>query len=381
MMQIQKPTIMKRRIISISISIIVVIGAVILSSSMIRNKPEPQRNMAKEEILFVKTAAATSTEIHPQARYRGRVSSLANVNLSAEVSGKILAGDVPLKEGQSFKKGDLLVSIYKEDMQAALQSLRSSYLQLVSSALPDLKIDYPDEYKKWSAFFNAIDINSSMPALPELNSEKERVFVASKNILSQYYTIKQQEVNFSRYEIYAPFDGSYRSVSAEVGSVAGMNMQIASLIRTDVMEVIVPVLPEKLDWIRVGGQVSLQRNNGQEVNGQIIRVADFIDPTSRSVNVYVNVNNSRSSRLLEGEYVEARFTGVESTSGMLVPREAFIGSSKLYVIEDGQLAEKEVRIIDRQEDFYVIQGYEEGEILVVESLVDVKPGQSVAPIS
>ena len=381
MMQIKKPTIMKRRIISISISIIVVIGAVILSSSMIRNKPEPQRNMAKEEILFVKTAAATSTEIHPQARYRGRVSSLANVNLSAEVSGKILAGDVPLKEGQSFKEGDLLVSIYKEDMQAALQSLRSSYLQLVSSALPDLKIDYPDEYKKWSDFFNAIDINSSMPALPELNSEKERVFVASKNILSQYYTIKQQEVNFSRYEIYAPFDGSYRSVSAEVGSVAGMNMQIASLIRTDVMEVIVPVLPEKLDWIRVGGQVSLQRNNGQEVSGEIIRVADFIDPTSRSVNVYVNVNNSRSSRLLEGEYVEARFTGIESASGMLVPREAFIGSSKLYVIEDGQLAEKEVLIIDRQEDFYVIQGYEEGEILVVESLVDVKPGQSVAPIS
>jgi len=381
LMQIKKPTIMKRRIISISISIIVVIGAVILSSSMIRNKPEPQRNMAKEEILFVKTAAATSTEIHPQARYRGRVSSLANVNLSAEVSGKILAGDVPLKEGQSFKEGDLLVSIYKEDMQAALQSLRSSYLQLVSSALPDLKIDYPDEYKKWSDFFNAIDINSSMPALPELNSEKERVFVASKNILSQYYTIKQQEVNFSRYEIYAPFDGSYRSVSAEVGSVAGMNMQIASLIRTDVMEVIVPVLPEKLDWIRVGGQVSLQRNNGQEVSGEIIRVADFIDPTSRSVNVYVNVNNSRSSRLLEGEYVEARFTGIESASGMLVPREAFIGSSKLYVIEDGQLAEKEVLIIDRQEDFYVIQGYEEGEILVVESLVDVKPGQSVAPIS
>jgi hypothetical protein len=40
-----------------------------------------------------------------------------------------------------------------------------------------------------------------------------------------------------------------------------------------------------------------------------------------------------------------------------------------------------VLIIDRQEDFYVIQGYEEGEILVVESLVDVKPGRNVAPIS
>jgi len=372
---------MKRRIISISISLAVVIGAVLLSAFMIKNKPEPRRDMNKEEILFVKTQDAVSTEIHPVASYSGRVSSLENVNLTAEVSGRILATDVPLKEGQSFKKGDLLVRIYKDDMQAALQSLRSSYLQLVSSALPDLKIDYPHEYAKWTAFFNDIDINRSMPTLPTLNSEKEKVFVASKNILSQYYTIKQQEVNFSRYEIYAPFDGSYRSVSAEVGSVAGMNMKIASLIRTDVMEVIVPVLPEKLEWIREGSQVRLEKNNGQVVSGKIVRIADFIDPTSRSVNVYVSVSNKRGASLLEGAYVDATFTGAETVAGMLIPREAMISDKEVYVLEEGHLQGKEVEIIDRQEDYYVISGFEEGQVLVVESLVDVKPGQAAAPIS
>jgi len=306
---------MKRKIISISISLAVVIAAFVLSASMIKNKPEPKRDMNKEEVLYVKTEEAKSTEIYPEASYSGRVSSLENINLSAEVSGRILATNTPLKEGQSFKKGDLLVRIYKDDMQAALQSLRSSYLQLVSSALPDLKIDYPEEYPKWSAFFNDIDINRSMPELPAINSEKERVFVASKNILSQYYSIKQQEVNFSKYEIYAPFDGSYRSVNAEVGSVAGMNMQIASLIRTDVMEVIVPVLPEKLDWIREGGQVELEKNSGQVISGKVVRIADFIDPTSRSVNVYVSVSNKRGASLLEGEYVDATFTGAETVAG------------------------------------------------------------------
>lgn len=372
---------MKRKIISIGISLVIVVIAIMVSGFLIKNKPEPKRNVARQEVLFVKTQEAASTEIQPEAHYRGRVSSLQNVNLSAEVSGKILVGDVPLKEGQSFKKGELLVRIYKEDMQAALQSLRSSYLQLVSSALPDLKVDYPDEFAKWSAFFNSIDISRNMPALPEINSEKERVFVASKNILSQYYSIRQQEVTFSKYELYAPFDGSYKSVYAEVGSVAGMNMQIATLIRTDVMEVIVPVLPEELDWISEGGVVSLQKNNGQQVDGRIARIADFIDPSSRSVNVYVSVQNRRGASLLEGEFVEAAFTGSESFSGMLVPREAFIDDTKLYVIEEGHLTEKEVRVIDRQEDYYVIQGYEDGEILVVESLVDVKAGQSVAPIS
>jgi multidrug efflux pump subunit AcrA (membrane-fusion protein) len=372
---------MKRRIISIIISLAVVIGAVLLSAFMIRNKPEPRRDMNKEEVLFVKTQEAVSTEIHPQATYSGRVSSLAYVNLSAEVSGRILVTNVPLKEGQSFKKGDLLVRIYKDDMQAALQSLRSSFLQLVSSALPDLKIDYPDEYAKWTAFFNDIDINGTMPALPTINSEKERVFVASKNILTQYYSIRQQEVNFSRYEIYAPFNGSYRAVNSEVGSVAGMNMQIASLIRTDVMEVIVPVLPEELDWIKEGNIVKLEKNSGQVIQGKVVRIADFIDPTSRSVNVYVSVSNKLGASLLEGEFVEASFTGAKSMAGMLIPREAMISDKEVYVLEEGQLFKKEVQIIDRQEDYYVISGFEEGQILVVESLVDVKPGMSVAPIS
>lgn len=372
---------MKRKIISISISLAVVIGAVLLSAFMIKNKPEPRRDVNKEEVLFVKTQEAVSTEIHPEASYSGRVSSFGNINLSAEVSGRILATNVPLKEGQSFKKGDLLVRIYKDDMQAALQSLRSSYLQLVSSALPDLKIDYPDEYSKWTAFFNDIDLNSSMPALPALHSEKEKVFVASKNILSQYYTIRQQEVNFSKYELYAPFDGSYKSVNAEVGSVASMNMQIASLIRTDVMEVIVPVLPEELDWIRKGSMVTLEKNSGQELSGKIVRVADFIDPSSRSVNVYITVSNKRGASLLDGEYVDATFTASESVAGMLVPREAMISEKEIFVLEEGHLQEKEVKIIDRQEDYYLISGFEEGQVLVVESLVDVKPGQLAAPIS
>ena len=372
---------MKRKIISISISLAVIFGAVLLSAFMIRSKPEPKRDLNKEEVLFVKTQKAVSAEILPEAHYSGRVSSLAYVNLSAEVGGRILATDIPLKEGQSFKKGDLLVSIYKDDMQAALQSLRSSYLQLVSSALPDLKIDYSDEYAKWTAFFNDIDINRSMPALPALHSEKERVFVASKNILTQYYSIRQQEVNFSRYEIYAPFDGSYRAVNSEVGSVAGMNMQIASLIRTDVMEVIVPVLPEELDWIKEGSLVTLEKNSGQQVSGKIVRIADFIDPTSRSVNVYVSVNNKRGASLLEGEYVDATFTASKSVAGMLIPREAMISDKEIYVLEEGHLQGKEVQIIDRQEDYFVISGFEEGQVLVIESLVDVKPGQPAAPIS
>jgi membrane fusion protein (multidrug efflux system) len=372
---------MKRKILNITLTLSIITVAIVASAFMIKNKTEPTSDQNKQEVLYVKTAPATSQEIHPEAYYRGRVTSLENVVLSAEVSGKILTGDVPLKEGQSFRKGDVLVHIYKEDMKAALQSMRSSYLQLMSSALPDLKIDYPDQYEKWGGFFNNIDINNLMPELPQIESEKERVFVASKNILTQYYSIIQQEVNFKRYTLYAPFDGSYKSVTSEVGSVASMNMQIATLIRTDEMEVIVPVLPEKLEWIAKGMKVEFIRNNGKTVKGKVSRVAGFIDPGSQSVNVYVTVRNNHSNYLLEGEYVEAAFTSPGAVSGMVVPREALLKNNRVYVLENGQIQEREVKVVERLEDSYIIEGFKEGETVVVESLVDVKPGQLAAPIS
>jgi len=333
---------MKRKILNISISISIIAIAILASAFMIKNKQEPKRDLNKQELLYVKTSAATTTEIHPEASYRGRVASLENVVLSAEVSGKILPGAVPLKEGQSFKKGDVLIHI---------------------SALPDLKIDYPDQYEKWSTFFNNIDISSIMPELPEIESEKERVFVASKNILTQYYTIKVQEVKYTRYTLSAPFNGSYKTVSSEVGSVASMNMKIATLIQTDEMEVIVPVLPEELDWITKGMEVELKRNNGRIVKGSVSRIAGFIDPGSQSVNVYVSVKNSRSSQLLEGEYVEAEFTSAASVAGMLLPREALMNENRIYVLEDGKIEERQVSVVERLEDSYIIEGYVEGEIL------------------
>ncbi|MCK4746880.1 MAG: HlyD family efflux transporter periplasmic adaptor subunit, partial [Bacteroidales bacterium] len=342
---------------------------------------EPVRDLSKEEVLYVKTEIASTREIYPEASYRGRVASLENVVLSAEVNGKILPGDVPLKEGQSFRKGDLLVSIYNEDMLASLQSMRSSYLQVVSAVLPDLKIDFPEEFRKWSSFFNSIDINTMMPELPGIPSEKERVFVASRNILTQYYSIKQQEVNFKKYKLYAPYDGAYKTVTSEVGSVASMNMQIATLIRTDVMEVIVPVLPEELDWIVEGMEVELHRNNDSSVAGSISRIAGFIDPGSQSINVYISVRNHRSGHLLEGEFVEADFTARESVSGMIVPREALLNECSVFVLEDSVLAERKVNVVGRLDDHFIIEGYQEGETIVVESLVDVKLGQLAAPAS
>jgi hypothetical protein len=120
------------------------------------------------------------------------------VNLSSEVPGRIVAVGVPLKVGQRFKKGDLLIQIYDTDARMDLQAKKSQFLNKLAQSLPDIRIDYNGRFDAWMNFFNAIDLEKDLPALPEITTGKEKVFLASRNILGDYYSIKSSEVRLAK---------------------------------------------------------------------------------------------------------------------------------------------------------------------------------------
>ncbi|MDZ7776401.1 MAG: hypothetical protein U5L09_12760 [Bacteroidales bacterium] len=158
----------------------------------------------------------------------GRVTSANLVDLVAEVQGKIQEGDALLKKGVSFKKGDVVVRIYKQDMEYNLKSLKSSFLNLLASSLPDLRIDYPEAYPRWEAFMNQLDIEKPFPGLPVIKSNQTKIFLSSRQLLSNYYNIKGQEEQLKKYTMKAPFDGTFTQVMLEEGSVANPGSRICT---------------------------------------------------------------------------------------------------------------------------------------------------------
>ena len=177
---------MRKIIIYGVLSLLVLVTAIGVSGHLINAKPEPKKDGKKHAITYVKTQQMTYSDNQIEMNYRGRLRAYDNVSLSAEVSGKIMSGDVRFKAGERFRKGQVLVRIYSEDVEALLKSNKSTYLQTLSNILPDIKVDYPEEYQKWSAFFSALDIEKALPALPTIHSDKEKVFLAANNILGSY---------------------------------------------------------------------------------------------------------------------------------------------------------------------------------------------------
>jgi RND family efflux transporter MFP subunit len=225
------------------------------------------------------------------------------------------------------------------------------------------------------AFFNSVKINEPLPPLPETDSEKEKVFLASRNILNDYYSIKSAEVRLSRYKVYAPFDGAFTEVFLEPGSVANPGARIASMIRTDKLELEVPVRSDDAYWINIGDKVNVStKDRHASWTGKVVRKSSFMDPGTQTISVYVALSPEKDKPLYQGQFLRAEFVAMTLEQSMEIPRNAVFNKDRVFTVEEGKLKEYQIDVLKTNETTVLFAGLPEGLDLVVEPLVNAREG-------
>lgn len=359
----------KQLIISVIAIIIFGLIAYFAMGYLASQKEEVLPPKTEKPLPSVKTQKVAYSSAKVDVVETGRLMSTGRVDLITEVNGKMLEGNVPLFTGQSFKKGDVLLRIFNEEAKLTLQASKSRFLSTIANVLPDLKYDYPDNYQNWLTFFNAIKINEPLPQLPDVKSENEKIYLASRNILNDYFSIQSSEITLKKYTIHAPFDGAFASVSLEVGAIASPGSRIAKMIRTDILELQVPLNMTEVPFVKEGNTVQVEFQ-GKTVKGKVNRVSNFVDPNSQSILVYINLRNSSDFPLYEGMYMKAKFAETELEDVMEIPRAALFNFDEVYVVEDGKLSKRRVNIAKVDEYTAFINGIKVGSDIVVESLIN-----------
>ena len=322
---------------------------------------------------FVKVDEVTYRELDTEVVAYGRITSSQPLSLIAEMGGRLFRGNVLLKPGVNFRKGQLLYRINDAEARLTLQSRKSEFLNLIASSLPDFKIDFTDDYPAWQAYFESIEIDQTLPELPEISSSKVKTFLATKNILRDYYSIKSAEENLRKYYAYAPYDGSIATVNLETGTVVNPGATIATIIRTDQLELEIPMEVGNIKWVEEGSTVEVSAEDGsQSWTGQVTRIADYVDPNSQSINVYVSVDAEPNSGLYDGLYLRATIPGSRLENAMEIPRRVLVGDDQVFVVENGILKTRQVNVQKVNQDQVLISpvtanGLNEGDSLVVEA--------------
>ena len=362
---------MQFRQLIIVISVLVILGGSIgIATVFSGQKDPPEEKKIPVSIRYVKTQPVSYEDIQTSVVAFGRVETAQSLDLLSEVGGRMYEGKIRLKEGQNFRKGTLLFFIDDEEATLNLKSQKSNFLRDLAAILPDLKIDFSDSYEHWQTYFSEVDIEKELPSLPKIVSEKEKTFLATKGIFSSFYSIKSAESRLRKYRYYAPFDGSVSEVMMETGAFVNPGTQIGKIIRAGAHELKVSVETKEVGWIQEGAEARIYSDETQQYwDGKVLRISDFINQNTQSIDVFLAINPN-AQRIYDGQFLQAAIPARMVKDGMIMPRSALYNGSEVFILEDTLLKVKEVQVVKLEQETAIFTGLDEGDHLVVESLIN-----------
>ncbi|MBT8295524.1 MAG: HlyD family efflux transporter periplasmic adaptor subunit, partial [Gramella sp.] len=244
----------KRKIILSALGVVLVVAAIFGAKLIIDSNVKENPPVAKTiKSVFIDTVENTTVPIIVPAN--GNITALNRLELFSEVQGIFRYSSKDFRPGQRFRKGQVLLSIDSEEYRASVQSAKSDLYNNITSIMPDLRLDYPDAFKKWEAYLNNFDISKSVPPLPETSTNQEQYFITGRGIESAYYNVKNLEERLAKFTIIAPYDGILTEALVNKGTLIRPGQKLGEFIDPRVYELEVSIAKKFSDVLEIGKSV------------------------------------------------------------------------------------------------------------------------------
>lgn len=362
--------------------LVIVLSAILFVGSIIGFRylgslktPPPRKPEAGQRALTLR-AGVVRPGSHPvEIPLQGRVAGFDKVDLFSEVNGLALSSAHPFKEGVRYAKGETLLQLDDREARLALQGQRAALLSALTQILPDLRIDFAGNYPAWQAYAERLDPEKPLQPLPAPASDRERYFLAARNIQTQYYAIRSAEERLAKYRIAAPFDGSLTAADVQVGTLVRPGQRIGQFLRLDSYELETNVALADMRFVRIGQSVLLtSEDTGTRYAGVIRRIGDQVDPATQMLPVFVSVSGPG---LREGMYLSGSVKGAVEQAVFPLPKDLLVNGTRVWTIRDSTLQLQEVEPVRNSRETTLVRGLAEGELFIREVIPGMYEGMKV----
>ena len=242
----------------------------------------------KEEIVSVQTEKVEKRTITQTVAATGKINPEFKVAINPEVTGEII--QLPVKEGDRVKKGDLLIRIkgdqyvaQKERMEANLQSAKAS-LRMREAELTRVESDFnrvKELNSKGLASDSELEISKS-----NYLSTKASFQAAEANVEQSQASLKEVMDQISKTSIRSPMDGYVTKLNVEVGERvfgAGFSMGTDIMTISDLgnIEAVVEVDENDVVLVSVGDTATIKVDafKDQEFVGIVSEIGNSANTT------------------------------------------------------------------------------------------------------
>ena len=360
-------------------------GAILLISAsvaylMVWLKPEPEIRPLTSRIPFAVTAPAVVGTGAIPVYGAGTVRPVAEIDVAAEINGKVVWVDPAFQSGGRVRKGQVLFRIddadYRNRVQQARANVSAQHVAFLR-ANEEAQIARA-EYAQFRR--DQTDIAKANPlALWEPQLEAARASVARDSAV-----LADAELALARTKVRAPFRGVVQTESIDVGQFVVAGQSVGRLYATDAVEVVVPLSDANAVLIpglwelkagdgdrRVVARVIAEYGDGSYAwEGYVDRAEASLDEQTRTINVIVRVPNPFTSGtrvegagadpgppLLVGKFAEVRIEGIIPDQYFILRRSALRPGNEVWAVRhDTRLTIVPVRVLQRSDDKVFVTG-------------------------
>jgi HlyD family secretion protein len=218
-----------------------------------------------EELLSVDTGKVVRRDLTESVLANGRVQPVTQVIINPEVAGEII--ELPVKEGQAVKTGDLLVHIRPDNYLAQKNSAEATHLSALAGnqqAKEELMKAEADFKRNEELFKNKlIAENVFTDFKTALAVARLRVQSSEHQANQAQFALDQARADLTKTTIVAPIDGTVTKLRSQLGErVLGtsfnMGTEIMTIARLDEMEARVDIGEVDIVLIKEGEPVQLE---------------------------------------------------------------------------------------------------------------------------
>lgn len=318
----------------------------------------------------------------PHTPIEGRVDALYRMSLFAEVNGVLAIGGKEFREGTRFRRGEVILRLDDGEPRAALVAQRSQFLQSLSVALADLRVDFPEAWSAWMGYVEAFDVTEAMAPLPEPRDQRERLFLANRGILSSYHNIRSAEERLAKFQVVAPFDGVMTEAFVQPGGLVRAGQPMGTFVGDGAFEVKSAVHARYLPVLTVGDSVAFSEESGIQVAvGQVNRIASNVDPATQSASVFCGIRAVESDQLRDGRYLSGAIVSIPIPESFALRVDLISPSNTLYVVSEENdqqvLRERKVEVLFRSQEIAIVRGLADGSRVLAEPMNGTYDGMPV----
>ncbi len=335
---------------------VVLVGVIMTVPGIVKSmKPPPEIKERGPIGLAVFSEEAVLADVSLSVRAQGAVRPKRQVQLSPQVSGKVKYVSPNLENGGFVKQGEVLIRL--EDADYRLSAVRAD--STVASARQALATVMAQAEVARTELEELGIENPSPLALREPQLAEARASLAAAEASAE-----DADLQLSRTEIRAPFNGLVETKSVELGQFVSPGTPIGSLFAKDAVEVELAIpnaemgdlgLPIAFNASRSnpGPKVSFTADVGGKSHtwiGQVTRTGASVDSQTRLVSIFAQLDDpfgkgaDDGTPMAPGLFVTAHIEGRSLTNVIRAPREALRGLDTVYVI-----VESEEEVVDREE--------------------------------